>query len=72
MASRRASRPPNKERTCWIIGPNLPPSVASLPSAFSSTLGNERNRSVWPVGAVSKTMTSNSIDLTCLYERERS
>ena len=52
--------------TCESIGPNLPPSVDNLPRAFSRTEGKERNRSVCPVGAVSNTITENSIDLTCL------
>ena len=30
------------------------------------TVGNCRNRRVWPVGAVSKMMTSYDSDLTCL------
>jgi len=54
------------ELTCESIGPNLPPSVDNLPRAFSRTEGKERNRSVCPVGAVSNTITENSIDLTCL------
>ncbi len=55
--------------TWLIIGPNREPSVLSLPKAFSSTVGNDKKRKVWPVGAVSKTITEYSIDLTCLDER---
>ncbi|KAG5519067.1 hypothetical protein PMAC_002153 [Pneumocystis sp. 'macacae'] len=48
-----------------IIGPKRDPSPEILVSAFSSTVGNDRNRSVWPVGAVSNTHTEYSIDFTC-------
>jgi len=48
------------------MGPNLPDKPLSLPSAFSRTEGKDKNRNVCPVGAVSKTITENSIDLTCL------
>jgi len=57
-------------RTCiltWlIIGPNRDPRVLSLPNAFSRTVGKDKKRSVCPVGAVSKTITEYSMDLTCL------
>jgi hypothetical protein len=52
--------------TCDNIGPKRPPSVLSFPNAFSNTEGNDKKRSVCPVGAVSKTITENSMDLTCL------
>jgi hypothetical protein len=54
------------------MGPMRPLSVDSFPSAFSSTLGKERKRRVWPVGAVSKTIAEYSMDLTCLYTPEAS
>jgi hypothetical protein len=50
------------------MGPMRPLSVDNFPSAFSSTVGKERNRKVCPVGAVSNTITEYSIDLTCLVE----
>ena len=49
------------------MGPIRPLNVDSFPSAFSSTLGKERKRRVWPVGAVSKTIAEYSMDLTCLH-----
>lgn len=49
----------------FSMGPNLPEISAILPRAFSSTLGKLRKRRVWPVGAVSNTMVSNDVDLTC-------
>ena len=55
--------------TWLIIGPMRPLSVESFPSAFSSTLGKERKRRVWPVGAVSNTIAEYSMDLTCLHTR---
>ena len=54
------------QHTWLIIGPNRLPRVLSFPRAFSSTEGNDKKRSVCPVGAVSNTMTENCIDLTCL------
>lgn len=44
-----------------IIVPNFYFNVSSLFKPFSITLGKFRNLKVWPVGAVSKTMTSKSI-----------
>jgi hypothetical protein len=52
--------------TWLIIGPRRPLRVESFPSAFSRTVGKDRKRRVCPVGAVSKTITEYSIDLTCL------
>ena len=52
--------------TWLIIGPRRPLKVESFPSAFSRTVGKDRKRRVCPVGAVSKTITEYSIDLTCL------
>ena len=52
--------------TWLIIGPRRPLRVESFPSAFSNTVGKDKKRSVCPVGAVSKTITEYSIDLTCL------
>jgi len=52
--------------TWLIIGPRRPLRVESFPNAFSRTVGKDRKRRVCPVGAVSKTITEYSIDLTCL------
>jgi hypothetical protein len=54
---------------CDIMGPNRPDRPLSLARAFSSTAGKERKRRVWPVGAVSKTISEYFIELTCLVER---
>jgi hypothetical protein len=54
------------ERTWLIIGPKRDPRLLSFPRAFSRTVGKDKNRRVWPVGAVSNTMTEYSIDFTCL------
>lgn len=66
MSSVEPIPPPMRDDIWLIIGPMRPLSVESLPSAFSSTVGKERKRSVCPVGAVSNTITEYSIDLTCL------
>lgn len=46
MSSCESCCPPIMDDICRIIGPNWPLSVLSLPSAFSSTVGKERNRNV--------------------------
>jgi hypothetical protein len=52
--------------TWFNIGPNLPLRELNFFRAFSKTEGKDRKRRVCPVGAVSKTITENCIDLTCL------
>lgn len=54
--------------TCEINGPIWFFNLNSLPSPFSTTDGNESNRRVWPVGAVSNTTTEKFIPLTSLHE----
>lgn len=47
----------------WLsIGPKDRPKVENLAKAFSRTVGKERKRRVWPVGAVSKTITEYSLE----------
>src|SRR5271170_6001928 len=46
------------------MGPNREDNRETLASAFSRTVGKERKRRVWPVGAVSKMMTLYSIEST--------
>lgn len=57
---------PIREPIWDIIGPIRPLMPDNFASAFSKTAGNERNRSVCPVGAVSKMIVSYVIELTCL------
>ena len=45
-----------------IAPPMLLANSPSLTKAFSMSSGNPSRRRVWPVGAVSKTITENSID----------
>jgi hypothetical protein len=45
----------------WSSPLNFSLKVSSLLSPFYRRLGKLRNLSVWPVGAVSKTITSKSI-----------
>ncbi len=58
--------PPPPPRKPLSSGPYWVDSCDTLARAFSSTEGNCRKRSVWPVGAVSKMMASYESDLTCL------
>jgi len=51
-------REPFAPRSPLSMGPNCEDSCEIFARAFSSTVGNWRNRRVWPVGAVSKMMVS--------------
>ena len=54
-----------------IMDPNLSFNVSILLRPFSMTVGKFKKRSVWPVGAVSKTITSKSIFSIELNYEER-
>jgi len=52
--------------TCEMNGPSWFFNLRSFPRPFSATVGNDRRRSVWPVGAVSNTTTEKFIVFTNL------
>ena len=56
----------NMAHTCEKTEPNCPLSFPSFSMPLTNKLGIERNRRVWPVGAVSKMTTEKSISLTSL------